>query len=132
MVHDVSGITRNEWVAATRRVNLLDVPVLPRDYRGAARRRGRLLQAWAAHRTVVLLGREVARAVGHESPNFVWAADRDWVSVPHPSGRCRDYNDPAVRAAAGLLLADVLRACGAFPGGEDGVKSGQPREEIEA
>jgi hypothetical protein len=109
MVNEVSGITQNEWLSSTQRVNLLTDAVLPRDYRGAARRRGEFLGPLIRVRTVVLLGSDVSYAVGHDLPPLVWAEDRDWIMVPHPSGKNLWYNNPIHRLAVGILLTDVLR-----------------------
>jgi hypothetical protein len=112
MVHEETGISAHDWLRRTQRVNLLSDRVLPRDYRGAARRRGAWLATQLGGRTVVLLGNAVAAAVGHVAPPLVWCgSDRDWVMIPHPSGKNLFYNNPVSRAAVGILLADVLRRC---------------------
>lgn len=95
----------------------------------AAQRRVSSLVRRAAGRTVILLGREVSRAFGLER-HFSWQLvlahtrrpARGWIavvaSVPHPSGRCRWYNDPANRAAAREFLSTsihVARAAAASP-----------------
>lgn len=92
----------------TQRANLLSDRVLPRDYRGAAGRRGAYLGPLVAGRTVVLLGGAVAAAMGHTAPPLVWGTGCPWVLVPHPSGRNLWYNNPVHRAAVGILLADIL------------------------
>lgn len=111
MVHDVSGICETDWLRGTQRNNLLADAVLPRDYRSAARRRGEFLAPLLQGRTVVLVGNDVAAAMGHAYPPFVWDPDRDWVQIPHPSGRNPFYNDPANRLAAGILLSEILAGC---------------------
>lgn len=73
-----------------------------------ARSRAKNLYAWLVARgvsRVVLLGRNVAVAFGLdaawqriEEPQIVLA------SIPHPSGRCRDYNDERARDAAGEIV----------------------------
>lgn len=110
LVDDVHSTDCANWLTRTQRVNLLSDLVLPRDYRSAARRRGNFLHALICDRVVVMLGSDVAAAMLHEAEPFVWSGS--WVTIPHPSGRNRAYNDPVVRAAAGLLLADILRYCG--------------------
>jgi hypothetical protein len=109
MVHEETGISVREWLRRTQRINLLSDRVLPLDYRGAARRRGAWLAGHIGGRTVVLLGNAVAAAVGHVAPPLVWDGTRDWVMIPHPSGRTLFYNNPVHRAAVGIMLADVLR-----------------------
>jgi hypothetical protein len=32
-----------------------------------------------------------------------------WRQIPHPSGRCRFYNDPVARAVVALLLEELYR-----------------------
>jgi hypothetical protein len=109
MVNEITDIDCNQWLLRTQRVNLLSDVVLPRDYRSAARRRGQFLAPLIRGRVVVLLGADVATSVGHDAEPFVWSGS--WVSIPHPSGKNRFFNDPVCRAAAGLLLADVLEMC---------------------
>jgi hypothetical protein len=109
MVNEVSGITQDEWLSSTQRVNILTDAVLPRDYRGAARRRGEWLAPLIRGRTVVLLGSDVSYAVGHDLPPLVWAKEMDWIMVPHPSGKNVFYNNPIHRLAVGILLTDLLR-----------------------
>lgn len=113
MVNDASGVTGNEWLSATQRTNLLGDAVLPRDYRGAATRRGEWLAPLIRSRVVVILGQDVADALGHTYPPLVWSPDRDWIMVPHPSGRNLFYNNPIHRLAVGILLSDILRGCAA-------------------
>lgn len=110
MVNSVRPIRVEDWLACTQRVNLLSDTTLPKDYRGAAGRRGRFLAPLIQNRVVVLLGSDVADAVGHEAEPLVWHGS--WVTIPHPSGRNRLYNDYVYRLSVGLLLWDVLRYCG--------------------
>lgn len=109
MVNSVAGTPVSEWMQHTQRVNLLSEPVLSRDYMGAARRRGEWLQGMVGGRTVILLGKDVADAMDHDYPPLVWAEGRDFVMIPHPSGKNLFYNNPVHREAVGILLADVLR-----------------------
>src|SRR5580693_7569131 len=83
MVTEACGITVRDWLRCTQRVNLLSCTTLPRDYRGAARRRGEYLSALIQGRTVVLLGTDVANALGHGAGPLEWGT-RDWVMIPHP------------------------------------------------
>ncbi len=63
-------------------------------------------------RRVVLLGAEVRAAFRLPPVLVVPVSDRGvtWRQLPHPSGRCRWYNDPKNRAVAGALLEEELRA----------------------
>jgi hypothetical protein len=61
---------------------------------------------------LVLLGTRVRRAFGVPetrvgTPHV--AGGVRLYPVPHPSGLCRAYNDPAVRRAVGLLLSNLWR-----------------------
>jgi hypothetical protein len=66
----------------------------------------------------VLLGGKVAKAFGlHDQDLYVPATvDRGYLGpltyrrVPHPSGRCRKYNDPLHRAAASQALREAISA----------------------
>lgn len=70
--------------------------------------------------TVVLLGREVLDAFNDVLSAMLYPIlihpqvvdGITWRWLPHPSGRVTQYNDPVIRALAGLMLADVLAATG--------------------
>lgn len=52
---------------------------------------------------IVTLGRKVSRAMGLAEPTFMrvrQVGDLKLLELPHPSGRCREWNDAAVTAAA--------------------------------
>lgn len=102
----LSTLSLDDWLKRTQRVNLLEPGPLPRDYRRQAKVRGEYLATLIRGRTVVLLGNDVSRAVGHEAAPLRWVGS--WVVIPHPSGLCRFYNDPVCRAAVGALLTDLL------------------------
>lgn len=55
---------------------------------------------------IVMLGRKVATAFGYTGP----ACSRDGrlVSIPHPSGLCRAWGDPATVPRVRALLAEVV------------------------
>lgn len=63
--------------------------------------------------TVVLLGEEVWRGVRvrYDIPRLLIhpqvRCGVTWRQVPHPSGRCLFYNDPAQRALVSLMLAEL-------------------------
>lgn len=117
-LHAMSGMPAEAYLGRLRRANLC---------RGAysvpeARDRARTL--YFEHRSVhaprprlVLCGRRVARAFlealgERDDPEWfrpgAWAGV-DYVVVPHPSGRCREYNDPANRARAGEAVRWAAR-----------------------
>jgi len=108
MVSDVSDMTEEDWLEQTQRVNILSGEALPKDYRSASRNRGDYIGGMIQRRTVLLLGEVVANAMRHDEPPFVWARDRDWITIPHPSGKNLFYNNPVHRAAAGLLIRDIV------------------------
>jgi hypothetical protein len=111
MVHEVNGIGEKEWLHVTQRNNLLSETTLHRDYKSAARRRGQYLGPLIANRTVVLVGADVAQAMDHDYPPFIWDPNKDWIAIPHPSGSNLFYNNPIHRLATGILLADILYGC---------------------
>lgn len=102
----LSNLPLQDWLDRTQRVNLLDPGPLPKDYRRRAAVRGAYIGGLVRARTVVLLGNDVSIAVGHEAAPLRWSGT--WVAIPHPSGRCRFYNDPVNRAAVSSLLTDLL------------------------
>lgn len=108
MVYEVCGISAGDWLLKTQRCNLLPFPELPRGYRNVARDRGEALAPMIENRTVVLVGWDVATAMGHGQPPLRWANGRDWVMIPHTSGLDRWYNNPVHRIAVGTMLADLL------------------------
>jgi hypothetical protein len=55
----------------------------------------------------VLLGRKVADAFGCGGLNPFTHDDR-FLLLPHPSGRCREWNDPAAGERARSLLREVV------------------------
>lgn len=107
----MSGMPVEAYLGRLRRVNLC---------RGAfriaeARERARELYltyrtVYAPHPRLVLCGRRVASAFydvlrEHGAADIPWFERRAWagidyVAVPHPSGRCREYSDPANVARA--------------------------------
>lgn len=108
MVSDVSGIGRADYVRMTDRRNLLD----SRDWDPvAARPRAAALWDELQGRRVVVLGGSVRAALWLSSTTPAsWRTDRgvDWAYLPHPSGLCRDYNDPLLRLVAGLLIEEEI------------------------
>lgn len=110
----VFGVRRTTYHRRTRRLNLCD----PRWSAPAARARAAELLADRSAgeaRVFVLLGRKVAAAFGldaHPPFSVVLAPDEDgafWpcVLLPHPSGRCREWNEPGAHERARALLRSV-------------------------
>lgn len=108
MVHDVSGVSRHQWCRATERVNLVDGrqwdPLV-------ASQRGRALWRDWVGRRVVVLGHSAREAICLPPAQLlVWNHHRgvDWCWAPHPSGLCRHYNSPLVRAVVGMRLEELI------------------------
>lgn len=62
-------------------------------------------------RRVVFLGEEVSNCFDHADPHFVWRSTPEggrWAKLPHPSGRCRFWNEPIYRAAASVFLQELV------------------------
>jgi hypothetical protein len=99
----ISGMPVEAYFGRLVRANLCGQKFLLTEARGSARA---LYYRW---RTVgeprtrfVLCGRRVADAFAHvlEAPDAGWFRRREWAgieyaAIPHPSGRCREYNDPS-------------------------------------
>lgn len=110
MVHDVCGVSRAEYCRLTERRNLLDARTW--CYRAAA---ARVEDAWSVlqGRRVIFLGASLRALMWRPvTPPASWrrdeARDVTWSWLPHPSGLCRDYNDPMVRLIAGLHIEEEL------------------------
>lgn len=110
MVQDVCGVSRAEYCRLTERRNLLDARAW--DYCAAAER---VHDAWRTleDRRVIFLGATVLRLM--RLPRVApasWTLDKPrntaWSWLPHPSGLCRDYNDPVMRIAAGMHIEEEL------------------------
>ena len=78
--------------------------------RTAARRRAAKMLHELQGRTVIVLGAAVRDAFRLPPVLVKPVVDRGvtWRQLPHPSGRCRWYNDPRHRKIAGLLLEEEL------------------------
>lgn len=108
MVSDVCGVSRARWCRLTERVNLLDSTLWDPL---AAAARGETLWKTLEDRTVVVLGVSARSALRLDpTPALLWSASRGvrWCWVPHPSGLCREYNDPLVRHVVGLRMEELL------------------------
>lgn len=71
-----------------------------------ARKRAEELRAFHAADVFVLLGRKVQSAFGFKprDPQFSVAAQGAYILLPHPSGRCLVWNDPAMKLRAQELV----------------------------
>jgi hypothetical protein len=101
----VLGMRPGQYVDTFERVNLCTVKW---SLRAARKRADELLAGWRG-RTIVLLGRRAAQAMGEGHLPLYTCATRDGgghlVLLPHPSGRCREWNVPGAVARARLALA---------------------------
>lgn len=107
-------LTPEEFMALDRR-NLFDTTDEGRawDRYAAARRAWRMTKTFEDGDRVILLGGRVADAFGlRDYPRFVWMSINpedplcpvDIAIIPHPSGRNRAYNDPAIYDEATAFL----------------------------
>ena len=110
------GLTPREYLVRFERINLLqEYPGRTgRDDKfpmGVARAAAGAIKPLLSDRVVVLVGRNVANAFGHDTPFHQWSEPgfcRMLAVVPHPSGRNHWYNDPANRELAQDFWRDVL------------------------
>ena len=106
MLEARTGATELEYLAAFERVNLVAGRAwCPELGRGSAERYRVLFRG----RVVLLLGQAVRRAFG-VPPLLVHPQELDgvtWRQLPHPSGRCRWYNESRNRRVAEVLLEEL-------------------------
>lgn len=108
MVNDVSGVSRAEYCRLTERVNLVNARAWD-----PARARETAAGLWSRleGRRAVILGAATRTSlwlpqVGPAS--WTVSGGVAWCAVPHPSGLCREYNDPLMRVVVGLMLEEEL------------------------
>ena len=112
---NLASIAGWDWMCYLRhvdRTNLFFDPQ-PRWDAGAARMRAAQLELGLAGRSVILCGQKVAAAFGvADEPLFRWlptASDvMNIAKIPHPSGSCRLWNLPEVRAEARAFLGGLV------------------------
>lgn len=102
----IFGLTPIEYVQRFERLNLCSGAWDP----VAARRRADEVEDVFRGRVLVLLGRRVCRAFGVAYGPFSFDASRLLAVLPHPSGRCRAWND----ASAAGRARETLRLAGAL------------------
>lgn len=109
MAHDVCGVSRSEFRRSFEFVNLCDARVWCPI---AARRKYDTIESAWEGRRVVLMGAAVLGVLHLQRPSsgLIWQsrAGYRWCSLPHPSGLCREYNNPIVRRVAGLRLEELM------------------------
>lgn len=106
----LTGLTREGYLESFERMNLMDgLKWLPSDAQKGAER----LRTELANRDVILLGNDVSRLmwVGDIEPCYRWRQKPEggwWAKIPHPSGRCRHWNDPLEREMARIFFRELL------------------------
>lgn len=110
LLHARTGATKGEYIKGFERLNLVDAPKW--EMRTARRTAQLMLEDDTLEgRRIVLLGTSV-RTAFRLPPVLVKPVVVRGVTfrqLPHPSGRCRWYNDPKHRAIAGMLLEEEMR-----------------------
>lgn len=102
-----SRLELDEYLGRLTRRNLFDA--IPRSWSAPeARRRADLLLEWLVGEgalRVVLLGARVGAAFGVRGPwRSTKIAELELLAIPHPSGRCRIYNEGIARRRAGAAI----------------------------
>lgn len=113
LCHVILGMAKREYLATFDRVNLLDGPKW-----GVPAARAAAVQLCRRGQPLILLGVRVAKAFGVDSEPFrrrrlVIPADLLDVNVlilPHPSGRCRVWNEPGAVNRARRSVRELLGA----------------------
>jgi hypothetical protein len=105
----ILGMRRADYLRSFERVNLCDGPWETKT----ARRRAESLRG----RRVVMLGAKVARAFGAAYDPLMASRLRDvgtkqhfvhFLCLPHPSGRCRTWNEPGMVERARAAVAEFV------------------------
>lgn len=108
MLRERRTVTISQYLRAFDRRNLVSGERWS-SARGSAGADELVRELMGSGRTVVVLGSETRRALGLERVLIhpVTAHGVHWRQLPHPSGRNLWYNDPACRALAADLLAEL-------------------------
>lgn len=103
----ISGLSREVFESCFERLNVLNKQHWDLELAGKrARRFARRLSG----RSIVCLGKEVWRSLGHVEIGWgesISLFGNDWFLIPHPSGRNRFYNIPS---QVELARATLIRA----------------------
>ena len=99
----ILGMSFGEYLSAFNRVNLCSGRWSIR----AARAEARVIAASPDHDAVVLLGAKVCAAFGVQFKPFQRTGR--YAVLPHPSGRCRLWNDKASVVRARRLIKGVMK-----------------------
>lgn len=106
-------VSKSDYIGAFERRNILSQKTWSAREAGVA---GRALMDELSGRTIVFFGVQTLRAVGLPRPSwgewrsYCWLPDAltIYTLMPHPSGRCHEYNDPAMRERLGLMLRNLM------------------------
>ena len=104
----MSSFSRDEYLARFNRMNVYGGRTW--DERKARRSGRRMLPRLGG--VAVVLGRDSWRLLGLPQIEFfdqLATTGCTLILVPHPSGRCREYNDPRARARLRRLLKTLTR-----------------------
>jgi len=96
----LTGMAEDDYLASFDRRNLCRTRWSSKRAQRAARDLKKHLER---DNVIVMLGHKVRRAMG-DPPRGV-----QFLFIPHPSGRCRAYNDPSVRRRVRRLLRKLAR-----------------------
>lgn len=110
----MTGLDRSTWIRRVPKFNLVPYRVAkwPREF--AEQQAQNLSSSLLRDCNLVLCGRKVAKAFGVPSkqPWLEWTRSA-WgprvAVIPHPSGLCREYNDPEFVKRASRFLRRELR-----------------------
>lgn len=112
-----AGVTFDEYLERTTRVNLFDYQPQKWDREAARRKAAAIADELRITDVLILLGSRVAESFDVlDWPMYEWKwypfGDLLYVHtarLPHPSGLNRAYNDPKQRALAGMVMSEAMR-----------------------
>lgn len=105
----VFGLSRGDYLSRFYRANLCAGKWGAAEARATAR--GIVAASQQRARVIVLLGRKVAEAFELEYAPFSRTIALGYnlvIMLPHPSGRCRAWNDPDSYASARAAMGELL------------------------
>jgi hypothetical protein len=104
-----------DYISGFERMNLINTPTWDPV---SAKIASRTLKPTLMGREVIICGVSVLTMMDlqrhewlcwHRRPPDLFENSFDYVLIPHPSGRCREYNDPEVVVAVGDLLLEAWK-----------------------
>lgn len=114
-LREMASLTQEVW-DVTPRLNI--VPFYPGSKYPSRLARANaecLSHSVLRYSVLVLLGRKTASAFGLRPTDYAWCErvkspfGPTCYVIPHPSGLCREYNDPKMRKRVGKLVARLLK-----------------------